>query len=312
VSSTEAKPVVLIIDDSQDVHRLVEARLRHESVTFASALSGREGLQLAQSLRPALILLDLDMPDLDGYAVLRELKNSSETATIPVLVLSGMTRSTDKVAAFDLGAVDYVTKPFDFMELRARLRSVLRTQELIRLLAERAEIDALTGVGNRAQFNRRWREEVAEAARHARPLTLAVLDIDHFKRINDTYGHPAGDEVIATLARVIQRCVRVSDVVCRYGGEEFAVILPTTTPDDAEVVAQRIRESLQARVWPRHPEHTVTCSIGLAGSVDSREGMTPEAWFEAADAALYTAKQSGRNRVVCGALKGAAKVRAAG
>ncbi len=312
MSSTEAKPVVLIIDDSPDVHRLVEARLRHEPVTFKSAMSGREGLESAEALRPSLILLDLDMPDPDGFAVLRRLKSSPETAQIPVLVLSGMTSSTEKVAAFDLGAVDYVTKPFDFMELRARLRSALRTQELIRLLAERAEIDALTGVGNRTQFNRRWREEVAEAARHARPLTLAVLDIDHFKKINDTYGHPAGDEVIAALARIIQRSVRVSDVVCRYGGEEFAVILPTTTPDDAEVVVQRIRETLQVRVWPRHPEQPVTCSIGLVGSVDSGEGLSPEVWFEAADAALYAAKHSGRNRVVRGDPKQPAKVRAAG
>ncbi len=298
MTTNDLKPVVLLIDDSADVHRLLAARLRHEPIELHSASTGSEGLERALALSPSAILLDLDMPTMDGFAVLRALKDNPATAQTPVLVLSGMAESGEKVSAFELGAVDYVTKPFDFMELRARLRSALRVQQLIKLLAERAELDGLTGLGNRAQFNRRWREEVAEALRFGRPLSLAIMDLDHFKRINDTYGHPAGDDVISTFGRLIQSCVRTIDLVCRYGGEEFVLVMPGTGPAEAGVVADRIRQSLGATVWPRHPEHRVTCSLGICGTSTGRATLTPEAWLEIADKALYQAKHTGRNRAV--------------
>lgn len=302
MSTDQAKPVVLLIDDSADVHRLVSARLKHEPIELRSAMSGSIGLSMARELNPAAILLDLDMPDPDGFAVLRTLKSDAALSSVPVLVLSGMKESTDKVTAFELGAADYVTKPFDFMELRARLRAALRIQQLIKLLAERAEIDGLTGLGNRAQFNRRWTEETAEARRYQRGLTLAVMDLDHFKKVNDTYGHPAGDEVITTFARTIQACIRTHDVACRYGGEEFTLIMPGTSPDDAKVVAERIRSSLAALSWTRHPEHKVTCSIGLSGTTDGLTELSPQQWLDVADKALYAAKHGGRNRVVTAPL----------
>lgn len=294
--------MVLLIDDSPDVHRLVAARLKHEQLELRSALSGAIGLSMAREVAPAAILLDLDMPSPDGFEVLRSLKADGALQSTPVIVLSGMKESTDKVTAFELGAADYVTKPFDFMELRARLRAALRIQQLIRLLAERAEIDGLTGLGNRAQFNRRWTEETSEARRYQRGLTLAVMDLDHFKKINDTYGHPAGDEVITTFARTILSCTRAHDVACRYGGEEFTLIMPGTAPEDAKVVAERIRQALAALTWPRHPEHKVTCSIGLSGTPDGLTELSPQQWLDVADKALYAAKHGGRNRVVMAPL----------
>ncbi len=301
----ESHPVVLVIDDSQDVHRLLKARLRHEELSLLSALSGHAGLESATASAPAIILLDLDMPDMDGFEVLRRLKDEPSTLNIPVIVLSGLQSAQDKVTAFDLGAVDYITKPFNLTELRVRIRSALRLHRLVQMLAQRAHIDGLTGLWNRAHFDKRWAEEVAGCTRHQRPLSLALIDVDHFKSINDTYGHPSGDAVLQGLARVLQRECRTEDIACRYGGEEFTLIMPDTGPDDAEGVCERIRATLEQIVWPRHPERMVTASIGLAGW--NRPGDADAArWLEITDKSLYAAKKAGRNRVVVTPLDGSA------
>lgn len=295
-------PRVLLIDDSIDVHRLLKVRLRHEQIRLVDALNARDGLELAKKEPPATILLDLDMPDTDGFEVLRALKEDSTTNSIPVIVLSAMSSSEDKVTAFDLGATDYVTKPFDLAELRARLRAALRLDQLLHLLADRANVDGLTGLGNRAHFNKRWAEKVAECRRHPMPLALAMCDVDHFKRVNDTYGHPAGDEVLQGVAKMLQSECREIDVACRYGGEEFALIMPATSTPDALVVAERVREALMRVIWPRHPEHQITMSIGLVGSSGGIGEATAANWLEQADRNLYSAKRDGRNRVVSSEL----------
>lgn len=312
MAATDNKPVVVLIDDSVDVHRLLKARLRTEPVELAAFTDGREGVEYCAKNRPALVLLDLDMPVMDGFAVLRALRANVATVNTSVVVLSGLSDSQDKVAAFDLGATDYVTKPFDFSELRARVRSALRTQRLMQLLAERAEVDGLTGLANRAAFNRRWTQEVGESQRYGRPLSLAVMDIDHFKKVNDTYGHPAGDEVIQGFAKVITGFTRDCDIACRYGGEEFCVIMPETAPDASKIVGERIREAMAGTSWARHPEHNVTVSVGIAGCNPGATGMTPEAWLERADKALYTAKHGGRNRVVVDIIETGAPLKLAG
>lgn len=297
-------PLVLLIDDSADVHRLLRVRLRHEQIRLIDATNAREGLEMAKREPPATILLDLDMPDTDGFEVLRALKEDSSTNAIPVIVLSAMSSSEDKVTAFDLGATDYVTKPFDLAELRARLRAALRLDQLLHLLADRANVDGLTGLGNRAHFNKRWAEKVAECRRHPMPLALAMCDVDHFKRVNDTYGHPAGDEVLQGVAKLLQSECREIDVPCRYGGEEFALIMPATGTAEAGIVAERVRESLTRIIWPRHPEHRITISIGLVGCDGSIGEATAAQWLEQADRNLYTAKHGGRNRIVATDLDG--------
>jgi diguanylate cyclase (GGDEF)-like protein len=294
----EAKPVVLVIDDSPDVHRLLRARLRQEDIELVSADGGRRGLEDARQIRPAMILLDLDMPDMDGFEVLRHLKNDPATLDVPVIVLSGLQSAQDKVMAFDLGAIDYITKPFNLTELRVRVRSALKMYRLVQMLAQCAQLDGLTGLWNRAYFDKRWSDEVAASQRHGRPLSLAMLDVDHFKSVNDTYGHPAGDSVLQGLARVLQRECRQEDIACRYGGEEFALIMPDTAPIAAALVCERIREALAQTTWPRHPERSVTLSIGLTGSARSID-VAAGPWVETADRNLYAAKKAGRNRVVC-------------
>lgn len=298
MSSNETKPLVLLVDDSIDVHRLLSARLRHEQIRMSSLMKGAETLEAVKAQSPAVILLDLDMPDMDGFEVLRALKDDPATNNVPVIVLSGLNGSEDKVTAFDLGATDYVTKPFDLAELRARLRAALRLDHLLKLLSERADVDGLTGLGNRAHFNKRWAEKVAECKRYNQPLSLAIIDIDFFKRINDTYGHPAGDEVIQGVAQLLQRECRSHDVPCRFGGEEFALIMPHTGPKDAAMVTDRIRQALGQVVWQRHPENPVTLSAGMVGCDGACGEVTPEHWLEQADRNLYSAKRGGRNRVV--------------
>lgn len=295
--AVEAHPKVLVIDDSTDVHRLLEVRLRTEELVLVSAFTGEEGLSMVEKEKPDIVLLDLDMPGMDGFEVLRALKENSETMHISVIVLSGLDSPQDKVTAFDLGAVDYVTKPFDLTELRVRIRSALRLQQLIQMLAQRAQIDGLTGLWNRAHFEKRWSDEVAGSARHHRPLSLALFDLDHFKSVNDTHGHPAGDHVIQVFAKILQRECRQTDVACRFGGEEFTLVMPDSTVEDAAHVCDRIRQRLEEVIWPRHPERTVTVSVGTVGS-DGTTDLAPNQWVEIVDQALYAAKHGGRNKVV--------------
>lgn len=293
----DSKPVVLVIDDSQDVQRLLRARLRSEDLDLISADNGADGVTIARSRLPAIILLDLDMPDVDGFEVLRALKDDQRTLEIPVIVLSGLQNAQDKVTAFDLGAVDYITKPFDLMELRCRVRAALRLHHLVQMLAQRAQIDGLTGLWNRAYFDNRWSEEFARAARYGRSVSLALLDIDHFKSVNDTYGHPAGDAVLQSFCKVLLRESRHTDIPCRYGGEEFVLIMPDTSAADAAGVCDRVRAAVAALVWSRHPERPVTVSGGVAGGIPP-DGATAVSWIEAADEQLYAAKRAGRNRVM--------------
>ncbi len=296
--ANSASPKVLLIDDSQFVHRLLDARLRSESITLLGAEDGREGMDAAVRECPALILLDLDMPVMDGFETLRNLKEDPRTRDIPVIVLSGMNSSQDKVSAFDLGAVDFVTKPFELTELRARLRSSLKMSALLRMLAVKAQIDGLSELYNRAYFDDRLREEFDRAVRHGQAMSVAMLDLDHFKHINDTYGHPAGDTVISGVAKLIMRETRSIDIACRYGGEEFALIMPETSPEQSLRICERIRSICETITWARHPSRPVTVSIGIAGvPAGAPINSTPAAWVETADRNLYEVKQSGRNQV---------------
>lgn len=292
-----ATPAVLLIDDSVDVHRVMRARLRSEPLELHCARSGAEGIDLAAKISPALIMLDLNMPQMDGFEVLRRLKDAPATVNTPVIVISALASTHDKVTAFDLGAMDYVTKPFEVNELKVRVRSALRLSSLVTMLSQRAQIDGLTGLWNRAHFDSRWDELVSSSARHNRALSLAVVDLDRFKSVNDSFGHPAGDEVLQGLSRLLRGLARASDICCRYGGEEFCMILPDTTPEESLVLCERVRTRLAEVRWPRHPERRVTCSIGIAGCSGATSASS-QAWLEAADKNLYQAKQSGRNQII--------------
>ncbi len=302
-ANQDQQPTVLVIDDSPDVHRLLSVQLKHEDLALAAADTGEAGLALAHEKPPAMILLDLDMPGLSGFEVLVTLKNDPDLMHIPVIVLSGLGSAQDKVAAFDLGAVDYITKPFNLTELRVRVRSALRMHHLVQMLAQRARIDGLTGLWNRAYFDKRWGDEVASSIRHQRPLTLAMIDVDHFKRVNDQYGHPTGDVVLQGLARIMLRESRQEDIACRYGGEEFALIMAETGPKAAHAVCERIAATVRESRWPGLGVNRVTVSIGIVGT-DRAAGAGAAEWLQVADQLLYKAKSEGRDRILSGDLPG--------
>lgn len=293
----EVASTILVIDDLVDIHRLLKIRLRDQNVIINSALTGQEGIKLAKELAPDLILLDIDMPGISGFEVLASLKYDPMTVEIPVIFLSGSCGSMNKVKGFDLGAVDFVTKPFDIAELRARVRSALRIRKLVKMLAQRAQVDGLTGLWNRTHLDEQLACQVSQSCRHDTPLALIMADVDKFKSLNDTHGHPFGDQVLQEVATILLEETRDSDITCRYGGEEFAIILPMTNLPEAVSVAERCRRALEGFVWPAHEDLCVTVSFGVTDLGEAEE-PTAASVIKSADGALYAAKHSGRNRVV--------------
>ncbi len=288
---------VLVVDDSEFIHELVRARLRQEGLHVEHELSGEAGFRHAIERQPDLILLDIDLPDTNGFDICRRLKDRAETRQIPVIFLTGQTDTEAKVKGLDLGAVDYVTKPFDEVELRARVRAALRTKRLQDLLQQQSFLDGLTGLWNRKYLNNRLEGELNLAKRYGRRLSVILGDIDHFKLINDTYGHLFGDYVIQRIAEALSRGARRSDIACRYGGEEFAFLLPGSSIGPSAVVAERLRVAIESEQFDvQGSQIQVTISFGVASTADLNP-MTSEAILTRADRALYAAKESGRNRV---------------
>ena len=296
MSDETPSPRLLAIDDSELIHRLLQVRLQGERLELHGALSAQEGLQKARELMPEVILLDIELDTMDGFEVLAHLKSDPKTQDIAVIFISAVSDTMDRVRGLDLGAVDFIAKPFEVAELKARVRSALRMQHLVKMLEHRAQIDSLSGLWNRRYFDQRLQQEWSEARRHGRSLSLIMCDVDRFKRLNDQFVHPFGDQVIERVAQILSGG-RGSDITCRYGGEEFGVILPSTAADRALEVAERHRVAIESHTWSGHDDVIVTSSFGVADlkSLPTDAGM--EQLVQAADMALYRAKQSGRNRV---------------
>lgn len=289
-------PRVLVIDDSELIHRLLKVRLQYERMEIESALSSKDGCRMARVVDPDVILMDIDMgpgDPMDGFEILAELKNDPITRDIPVIFISASTETMDRVRALELGAIDFICKPFEVVELKARIRSALRVRSMVRMLAQKAKIDGLTGLWNRSYFDARMEEEILSAGRHGRPLSLILCDIDRFKALNDKYGHPFGDLVLERFAQLLGTG-RPSDIACRYGGEEFALILTDTDRRQALQAAERIRRALELESWPDHPGLVVTSSFGIS---QYRVDHDTASMIAAADQALYRAKEQGRNRI---------------
>ena len=289
-------PRILSIDDSELMHRLLRARLQIEQVEIHCASSGEEGLKMAIELKPDVILLDIELEGIDGFEVLHHLKEDARTRDIAVIFISATTDTMDRVRCLDLGAVDFISKPFDMAELKARVRSAIRVQQLLRMLAQRAQLDGLTALWNRAFFDQRLAAELTTARRNKQPLSLILSDIDHFKSVNDHFGHPFGDEVLAFFATVLSGR-RTVEIPCRYGGEEFAIILPEIAAREAFEIAEEMRIRFEQHRWRRHPDLVLTASFGVADLSMVEATATPQDLVARTDLALYGAKRSGRNRV---------------
>lgn len=289
-------PDILVIDDSPVTHAILRGCLGKDQITVHATRDGHSGLAAARELRPRLILLDVEMPGQDGFAVCVRLKADPLTRDIPVIFLTGSASVEDKIRGLELGASDYVTKPFDPGEIRARVRVALRSQEQVLELARQATIDGLTGLWNRAYLDSRLGTEVLAARRHGDSLSCIMADLDGFKGINDCYGHPFGDEVLRQVARILRAGARPQDTVCRFGGEEFTILLPATPSWIALEIAERYRLAIETHPFEyRGQPVAITCSFGVANLPTS----SPPTVVDLADEALYSAKHSGRNRVEC-------------
>lgn len=269
------------------------------------ALNGRIGLQMAAAERPDLILLDVIMPEMNGYEVCEKLKQEPSMTNIPIIILTSRADPGDKVRGLEMGAADYVTKPFDEGELVARVNTHLKLKELYEILQEKnrqlqeqANRDGLTGLYNHRFFQETVARDFQKAIRYQEALSCALFDIDHFKKFNDTYGHQVGDMVLNTLGSLVNAQMRDSDLASRYGGEEFALLLYHTLAPDALVVLERLRKTIEEhKLLHGDLVLTVTVSIGVA-TVPHHNIPDARTLIECADKALYEAKREGRNRVL--------------
>jgi diguanylate cyclase (GGDEF)-like protein len=296
---------VLVAEDSLVVRALLRAQLRERGYSVVEAADGEQALARARETRPDVILLDVDMPKRDGFDVIAEMKDDPELATVPVVFITGRTTADDAVRGLDMGAHDYLRKPFEAAELTARVHAALRTKRLqdeLRALnlelSRLANTDTLTGLANRRYLDEELTRLVSRCERHGGPLSLLIADVDHFKKVNDVHGHAVGDETLVALAGRLTERLRAEDVVGRWGGEEFLVLVPDVDRRGAETVAEALREQVSGR-----PLDTAAGPLKLTLSVGwtfRLEGDTPDDLLRRADAALYEAKQAGRDRVVEG------------
>ncbi len=297
---------ILVVDDDQDglyiLRTYLTKQLKYEVHT---AMDGEEALAKAEEILPDVMLLDVMMPKLSGFEVCKRFKDSPEGRYTPVILLTAKSELMSKIEGLDCGADEYLTKPYDISELGARIRSMLRIKQLndeLRLMNRQLEelsiTDELTKLYNRRHINRKLEDEYRRATRYKRPLSCLMFDADHFKSVNDTYGHSFGDIVLKEIAQIIMDTARTVDVCGRYGGEEFILLLPDTEMDRATIVGERIRQKVEAHEF-KNEEHSIrrTISVGLSALPDAR--IKDEfALVEWADKALYEAKQTGRNKLI--------------
>lgn len=311
-AGTEAKKRILVVDDHEDNVEVLRARLESRGYDVEGASGGQEALDAVNRRVPDMILLDVMMPDMDGLEVVRRLKANKDLPFIPVIMQTALDSTERMVAGLEAGADDYVAKPINFAELEARVKSLLRIKKLQEDLAERERelsemndqllhislTDGLTGVDNRRSLEERLHEMFEHSLRLHEPISIVMCDIDHFKMVNDTHGHAAGDEVLKQFAGLLKHEAREIDRVGRYGGEEFLLLLPGTVLDAAVTFAERLRESVDAHTFSFEGGTLMkTVSCGVAAFPHPRVSGR-DALLKAADDALYVAKEAGRNRVV--------------
>ncbi|MFA5181375.1 MAG: diguanylate cyclase [Syntrophales bacterium] len=323
---------ILLVDDAEEMRVLITRQLRKAGyakvIEAASASEAFSVLGLDRDRANGtvagidLIVMDIVMPEIDGIEACRRIKKDDRFEDVPIIMITALADKGILQSAFDAGAMDYITKPVDKLELIARVRSSLRLKDEMEKRREREKellvmsrklaaanqilqrlslLDGLTGIPNRRRFDEVLANEWKRAMRSKRPLSLVMIDIDHFKAFNDHYGHQAGDDCLKKAALAMSGILkRPTDILARYGGEEFAAILPMTASDGADAIAAAMRTSVLDLAIPHDHSSAasrVTISIGIATLVP-RRGMTAAMLIYAADQALYEAKAGGRNRIV--------------
>ena len=303
---------ILVVDDHEDNIELLRARLEAWGYEVECAHDGLQALELVLASPPDLILLDVMMPSIDGNEVARRIKQNPALPFIPIIMQTALDSTESKVEGLEAGADDYITKPIEFAELKARLRSMLRIKRLQEELEERerqlleanerlrhmSRTDSLTGLDNRRYVEQQMEMMFAHGKRLSEPLSCVMCDLDRFKSVNDTHGHHAGDAVLKQFAALLKHEAREIDSVGRYGGEEFIVLLPGTVLDAAVTFAERVRKQVESHTFVFEGGSVRrTASFGVSGWPHPRVADS-DRLLRAADDAMYVAKESGRNRVV--------------
>ena len=308
---------ILIADDSllnQEMLRVILTSVSDGAVEAGQsqyilevANSGPEALVKAIDFKPDLILLDIIMPGLSGFDVLERLQKEAHTRSIPVIIITGLSDEGYEERGLECGAVDYIKKPFRKAVVLARIKTQRKIVEQMRLIESHSLIDQLTGIPNRRNFDIRIEEQWGYAKRKNYPISILMLDIDHFKRYNDTYGHQQGDETLKAVAKSISGSLfRSTDTAFRWGGEEFAVLLMETDLKSATFVAERVRKNVESAMVQNlggGDPLNVTVSVGVASALPGSNVDIPH-MVKQADIALYAAKESGRNKVCAASDEG--------
>lgn len=302
--SEESEFNIAVVDDDAAIRRLMRLFLTRAGYTPLEFATGEEARAKLHEVPWDLAILDRRLPDMDGVVLCHEIKSDAAFKTRYVIMLTGESEQEDKVQGLDLGADDYITKPFQSGELLARIRAAKRIVDLQKELVEsnkRLEMlsitDGLTKLYNHRYFQDELARAFEESQRYQRPLSLAIVDLDFFKKVNDTYGHAVGDEVLKAVSHMFQQSIRATDLAARYGGEEFAVMMPETDLADALIFAEKIRAMIESTaIQSQAGPLSVTVSIGVSTIPHTHIHLAKEL-VVAADKALYRAKKNGRNQV---------------
>jgi diguanylate cyclase (GGDEF)-like protein len=288
---------VLVIEDHPDQRDLLAIVLKREGYRVISAANGVEALEKLESEDVQIALSDIMMPKMDGFELIKRIRNNPALKNIYLILITARIQEGDRVRGLDLGADDYITKPFSFSELLARVRVGTRVVQYQQHLEYQTQVDSLTGLFNRRAFEKKIHEEFERSKRYHNPLSVLILDLDNFKNINDTYGHHGGDAALVKISETLREKTRQSDFPSRYGGEEFVLILPETDQESALQVANKVHEAIRSSSFgtTNHP-FTLTVSIGLS-STSSRFYSSWQDMVDDADRALYLAKNNGKDKI---------------
>jgi diguanylate cyclase (GGDEF)-like protein len=305
-----SKATILLVEDNKGQATIIKAFLEKNGYQVIWVEEGMAAFKIAKTQDLDLILLDRILPDIDGNEISRWLKLDPSTRSIPIIMLTAKDAVADKVAGLEAGADDYLPKPFNESELNARIYVHLRTksqqdelrtknrqlEDMLTKVESLAIMDSLTGLYNRRRFETLLANEVKRAMRYQTPLSCMMIDVDHFKKVNDARGHQEGDAVLREIAQRIQSSIREVDTAARWGGEEFTILSPNTPKENAKLAATRILKAVSEHAFNGFGEEQITVSIGIATlpapSIDTQDKLV-----NAADVALYEAKKNGRNRV---------------
>ncbi len=288
---------VLVIEDHPDQRDLLAIVLQREGYRVITAANGVEALEQLQQHQVHIALSDIMMPKMDGFELINKIRSSPALKNIYLILITARIQEGDRVRGLDMGADDYITKPFSFSELLARVRVGSRVVQYQQHLEYQSQVDSLTGLFNRRAFEKKVEEEFERAKRYHHPLSLLILDIDNFKNINDTYGHQGGDAALVKIGETLKDKTRRSDFPSRYGGEEFVLVLPETDAENAVQVAEKIHEDVRTSQFGTAAKPFVlTVSIGLS-STSNKEYSDWREMLKDADYALYLAKNTGKDRV---------------